>query len=637
MEDHKNQPYIIIRLIALIFIISCIPGCIIRDGSGNSEGGDMMHDKGNIVFDLTCKRYINGITELEREKYFNLHSAGESDEVWNYLKGLDLNINLGRSIGMIRGIQKQVTENPLKQGYADPFWLYMYAQTLNQSQADKMLAEVPNRDIVVTGDTVYPQFLIRNTRGSYPDGDAASDLWTMILKITYNGKVLPKYIEVMNEPDALAFNNKLSWDDIVENHIAVAKRLDKEFPGIMVGGPCLAYPEFSKRDFIIWNKGMKYFIENAGAEMDFLATHCYDFYISDGAGRIYSGGRDEANLDLIENHMYNVLGEVKDIVISEYGGYAKGAGNAPNMNAADGAGITVPTDPPSLQNWYMLDAVCSKLMSFMERPDRIVKSIPFILGYTSWNPSYYAAMIRKEDGIYTENHLTKFYRFWRNVRGERILASNIDPDIQVIGFLDGKKAYLCLNNLSGKRKDLSLEWRTGGVRAVKVNVSRLYYESEPILVTEGNMIGKSLHMSGHEKVIVELELNREPKTKSSVNEVWYYGNRTVVPVSGGVSEEFTVVTNTEKTAKYAELRLGLSRPHSKELFPEVTINGTIIEIPAGIAGNDQKEFDEYFGIKAVTIPLHLLDNESGINKVTVRYPDYGGYISTVIIKTGHES
>ena len=79
-------------------------------------------------------------------------------------------------------------------------------------------------------------------------------------------------------------------------------------------------------------------------------------------------------------------------------------------------------------------------MTFLERPDRILKALPFIVDKATWHAqgmknnasqSYPQAMWRNVNNEWQLTHLHKFYGAWRDFGGERFDARSDNAHIQV--------------------------------------------------------------------------------------------------------------------------------------------------------------------------------------------------------------
>jgi agarase len=142
----------------------------------------------------------------------------------------------------------------------------------------------------------------------------------------------------------------------------------------------------------------------------------------------------------------------------------------------------------------------------------------------------------------------------------------------------------------------------------------------------------AINMKGDECVILTLDLDKSPAITGKINETFYYGDRTVVPISG--TSVMFMVEVPDGNHKYAELRIGISRHNALDVVPEVKLNGKKLDVRLEESydkqiTNAQKESG--WGIRRIPLPVELLKTE---NRIEVSFDDEGGVISSVIIKTG---
>jgi len=384
----------------------------------------------------------------------------------------------------------------------------------------------------------------------------------------------------------------------------------------------------------------------AHKETDFYSFHNYDF--SNGGKRtIATGTRTEAILDLVENYGLNANGEIKPFASSECG--ATGVdhwwrfSNSKNLIKVEGSDTIksyVEQSYPEMA-WWHIRALNGQIMSYMDRPDRILKIVPFTLPDVSiWTPKAHWTLYRREgfkmDGELYPTHHLKFYEFWKDVNGERVYLRSNDPDIQVQAFLDDDRVFICMNNLSEFSTDLSLRSILGkGVIIENASLRSIYFDGTvPVIKDEVVSPAKigSMTIKGDECLILTLDLDKSPVSEKHINENFHYGDRTAVPIKAS-AETFTVEV-PEGNMEYAELRIGISRHQSLNVIPEVILNGKKLAVNLEQSydkqiSNAQKEYA--WGIRTISVPLDLLEN---VNKVEVGFDDEGGVISSVIIRTG---
>ena len=175
------------------------------------------------------------------------------------------------------------------------------------------------------------------------------------------GEPLPKYWEVINEPDMIYMTGSgmhTSLEQIFEYHNLVAQgvkaRLGDKAP--LIGGmtwglhdlhkqdgmgrfdcgmaPANYHPELKKiyeaacqteytnhgAEWFQWDAEWKGFMDAAGANMDFYSIHLYDWlnWETGAYSTQRTGGHVEATLDMVDWYQHYKYGESKPIVISEY-------------------------------------------------------------------------------------------------------------------------------------------------------------------------------------------------------------------------------------------------------------------------------------------------------------------------------
>lgn len=636
--------YFVLIPVLIIFICGACATEQPADQPGSAE----------IMLDATTVRSIGGISELNRAKYFNVCDDGHnfydhvpSKEAGDYLID-SLNIEFGRMIGAARKIARHVTEDPSRPGYADPGSIRRAAGKLDYS--DAIRDKVPVLDVIEHGAPLgWPRFMMKEgelKRTDLPvNMEAGAEFMALAFRESFEDWNRPKYIELVNEyvyPDA----TDEEMDYFCEMHNELARQVHKILPETMVGGPCYWYGNFHENDFTDWDYTMKRYMDISHEETDFYSFHNYDF--SNGGKRnITTGTRTEAILDLVENYGLNANGEIKPFASSECGATGvdqwwmfTGTRNLIKVEGSDTIRSYVEMSYPEMA-WWHIRALNGQMMSYMERPDRILKVVPFILvDISTWTPKAHWTLYRRKDfkmdGELYPTHHFKFYEFWKDVKGERVQVRSTNPDIQVQAFRDGKKVYLCMNNLSESAIELSLESFFGEKTGVKMISLRRSWFDGTVPVLEDLSLEPSdaddLEIRADECMILSFDLDKEPGSGKQINEEFHYGNRTVVPISA-VREEFEVMVPAMKVA-YADLRIGISRHNSLSVVPKVWLNGTELDVALERSydkqiSNAQKESG--WGIRSIPVAVDLLKEK---NTVEVEFPDEGGVISSVIIRTG---
>ena len=96
----------------------------------------------------------------------------------------------------------------------------------------------------------------------------------------------------------------------------------------------------------------------------FYSIHIYDWPTWETTGSaIRAGGHTEAMLDMMEWYDLKKFGKRKPVIVSEYGAVSNY--------------IDKPTLDPDRRDWENLKPFSQMLLQFLERPDYIVKTMPF--------------------------------------------------------------------------------------------------------------------------------------------------------------------------------------------------------------------------------------------------------------------
>ncbi|WP_299664996.1 beta-agarase [uncultured Polaribacter sp.] len=579
----------------------------------------------NIVeVNLTTQKFIGKESKLDRKKYFSMHDSYQN---WDLASDADylfetLGIEFGRAFSG-PGPFRNTKDNTLPSTHrAEELAAKNYKNIENAPMYEKFVT----KDIVIT-DHPRDAYQLNQNHEDVAKYNVA------YLKKAY--PVMPKYYEVINEPFVHSIDYVGSWDEtqpVVEDmcylHKAVADKVHAEIPEIMVGGYASAYPEVERLDFTHWNTRMKPFMDIAGESMQFFATHIYDGRNVTGGYTKRSGSNSEAILDIIEAYSYVKWKKIKPHLISEYGFTAQGlTDNKPYSEELNG---------------ICLVAYNRILMSLLDKPDRMLKAVPFITAKASWfynsknNPNKYPYpwVIKKRDadGSYTFTHLKKFYELWKDVNGNRIDITSNNPDIQVHAFQNETKTFIAINNLTEEAQPVNLRFLNNSDQFIKNTTLRRLYNSAskvPKLVyfTDLKTVDDLVLKAG-ETVILECDVEGV-KIENTIVEKNFYSNTYLQRIEADKELVFNFSDVDENTEGRAFIRMGLSRKHHLSKEPEVTVNGNPVEVPSNWAGYDQKPRDQFFGV--IYIPVDVKFVKAGNNEVKITFQENGGQVSSVIL------
>ncbi|MDZ8117803.1 Ig-like domain-containing protein [Pontiella sp. NLcol2] len=474
----------------------------------------------NVDVNWNIEHSVNGISDFGRERHITVHSSfietdwdGEEDKM-DYLMN-DLDVYFGRDNGSVGWKFRATEEDPDRANMADLSFMTNYGTYL-RGQYDLNLERIAYEDRqneMIMGTTPHPSYptLSWFENGSTWTGWQPMDIetsaeWMVEYLDQYfrkngetSGEQLPMYWEVINEPDMELMTGQFmvsNWESLWEYHNLVAagvrERLGDEAP--LIGGMTWGLhdlwqgdlPRYDGQhyyDLIVgndpsatnganfykdagttayptgdggfgsweqWDVVWKGFIDHAGSNMDFYAVHLYDWpaWETSGSGTFRHGGPVEATLDTLEWYDVheNGVSNRKPVVLSEYGA----VGGSYQANT--------PTIDRRRQHWENLKPFSSMMMQFLERPDYVVKSMPFTPVKATWGDYYvddvlyrYPSTMLDEtspgSGVWEWSEFIKWYELWSDVDGIRVDTIASDLDMQVDAYVDGNRGYLILNNL----------------------------------------------------------------------------------------------------------------------------------------------------------------------------------------------
>lgn len=602
-----------------------------------------------VVLRASTLREIGGVSKLDRLQYFNVHesTAWAQKDVDDFAHGLAASV--GRTFSASY-VMSQLTEDPQRPGFVNAQSLTRYC---NGQPATLGSWPVGSVDLVTGAkpDQYYPGHATGFVPGSH---QAAADFWERYAQspCVLNASSQPRLIvEPMNECSVHAQDLGTNFTEMTQLHISIAERLhNKLAPGrALVGGPTSAFPGWQVNNFTDWKNSMGLFLDKAAASMDFISCHIYDeqagVYPSNTADSFRSGSNMQAILDLHEAYSAarRHSGTPLPHLISEYGGGFK-------------AKLTLPYLP--VHDWHVLKGVIGKLHELLDRPDRVLKSIPFIVGYAEWfkeigNASYPFTLWRKphdQQGAYQPTSLRLFYELYAEVHGHRVSVSSSDANVQVQAFVNSTgSCWLLVNNLLQTETDVSIDWGELASLPKLQTIKRLAYdetEDSPVLSVEKDAVmTPKLALGPYEAVVLHLQTALpQPDAAASVQSVMaHYSVLTLVPSLAGVTHQFPVSLSAGATAaSVTRVRVGFGgRLEAASHPPKITVNGQAWGYDAGasIGGhlNVATHTQEVFLLVDVQKPagLPVLTGDNVIVGVTFEL-DLAITISSVVVITSDE-
>lgn len=609
-----------------------------------------------IVVEPGTTRFIQGVSEVDRKRYFVVSDPGvgfenrvKDDAMYDYLVN-DLGISFGRGLGPVKYVAQSLKEDAARPGFSDITPL-----------KNKKLKEQParfrkdfgaNLDVASHGNhNAFPAYMGKyETEETQKENDpqyipenieAAAELSAAVMKYNYTDFDRPRFYEPVNEPHWSYFNDQ----HFADWHLKTMEKVHESTPDVKVGGLCMSVCYFYRGNYRSFNTGMKTFIDRTGCNMDFYSFHTYDYLRWNGDefnGRLQSGLALEGTLDLVENYTVNAYGKEVDMVVSEQGGYigsqpkgefdgdfvAQGIMSNVYPNA-DTSSWDYESKKRSIACFGHVSSILANTLAFMDHPHTVKKAVPFLLVNTwSWDTKYYANLYvpyNYEDRTrWVEQDTLAFFKFFRGVAGRRVKALCTDPDLQTRAFVDGNKLYLAVNNqgFGSERVNLS------GIKTDRVNIRRIRRNKDFTMNYTEETIDtpEAMVLDGRESIMIVADYGKPVAEKRAVNEVVCYGDKVAQPVEAAT---FKIQVPVAKKIEYAQLRIGLTRSPEAGKEPIVLLNGNPVEMP--LEDCAERFVDKEYAITKL-VYLNPADLQAE-NTVTVSFPDGNdGAIGTVVIR-----
>ncbi len=644
----------------------------------------------NVDVNLNIKHSVGDVSDFGRKRHITLHMSlnepdwnGEEDKL-EYLMD-DLDVYFGRDNGTSTFHFNYAAQDPLRPNYADLDSVAIRGE-FYKGEYDKLDRVEKYKDRIgemVLGTNPHPLYptLSWNSGGlnvkkwQPKDVDASAEWVVEYLDQFFaksegeSGQPIPKYWEVINEPDMEMMTGAFmvtSQEKLWEYHNLVAKglkeRLGDKAP--LVGGMTWGQHDFylpdglgrfqpdyldeyltdeqkpifenmaktsipyesRENDWYQWDVIWKGFMKDAGENMDFYSVHIYDWPLweaEEKAKSIRTGGHTEAMLDMMEWYDLQSTGKRKPIVLSEYGAVSDY--------------IKMPGLDPDRRDWENLKPFSSMLMQFLERPDYIVKTMPFTPLKASWGDLRndqgeltsrypYKMMDRDASGDWQWTQFIKWYELWADVEGTRIDTKASDRDIQVDAYVDGDVTYLILNNLEMNEKDLALNFFGGDITDVEsVRVKHLFLNGDtPTLSDEVLATAPASVTLGAEATMIlaykhtkAVDIDETSKESKYMGEPLTASEPYRVTVSDGT---MTAQVNGVKVPQKGEAMLRLcgkffwNHISEQDDRNEVTINGFPLEIDNDWRGEYRPEskIKVMFGVLEIPVPIEYLSENNVI-------------------------
>jgi len=593
-----------------------------------------LNGQAKIEIDFFTQKKISGISDLNRNRYFNLHAGLSTFDLGeiSYFENV-LGVTPSRNVGGITWEMEQIKDDPASPGFPDLSMMASNgASRIASNTSNPVVSNYGTSDYVYT---THPKKFIPNLTQQQeghayfvPLTNEGSETFIknyFDLYFSASSNPLPRYFEVMNEPFVHAGEMQTTPTDLSHFHNDIADVLHTNFPGIKVGGYTAAWPEFERNNFQIWNDNMKLFLDIAGNKMDFVSFHIYDHYDASEQLHARSGSNMEALIDMVEFYTSFLFGSPKPLVISEFGAGGRSWEGQPYTQQRDGK---------------ILKSVNAMMMSFLNHPDRIEKAIPFITHTANWfgGPNPYPYVIKYDFGGGDEyTHLLKFYELWQNVTGKRVKTKSNNPDIKSHAFLSGATGWIVIHNhhQTSMTVDLSLV-NDANLMNSSTEERRLSYPAGiPVLETSSlGSVPSQVFIGANETIIYKVSLNQQVSFDQVQDVASYIGSHYLDPINSNSPIQHNFFLSNFQECQPARLRLAIGRNHGLSLQPNITVNGFNLNTPVNWTGDNQGSRDQFFGVIEVEVPSGILQANNDVN---ITFPDSGGFLATAKLEVDHES
>lgn len=609
-----------------------------------------------IDVNINHKHSVGGIDSLDRSKFITIH-ADQTESEWDgnnsvgdlrddFLNGRD--VFMGRNTGQISWNLNRINEDPARLGFANPADIALYGgQTRASYSTNSTYKSFEGRNDLVIAAQLHP---------FYPDGQLTGTGWAFSQENKDNdqfgfatgeymgrfiqefhgsdGQPRPLWIEVVNEPMWHLWDEagKHSPEEIFRFHNGAAAGIRSILGNdIPIGGYCTAFPNFEEDNFDRWRNRWKLFMDMVGPNMDFWSIHLYDWPAWGGGNQLYRKGSNiEATLDMMEQYSLLSQGEVKPIMVSEYGAMA-------HDYLYD---LWTP-----YRDWLQTKSLSSMMMSFMERPNIINKAIPFVVVKGEWGrvngvPYNHRLMRQAKEGegetgdqwVYTD--MVYFYDLWKDVKGKRVDTKSLDLDFQVDAYVDGSTVCVIVNNLYFEDKSVQLNMFDRHANTLNsIDVKHYHLSGSKSVLDEtvlsGVEMSQPLSIGAEGTLVLKYNYAAPVILDESKVETKYYADTYLQEIFANQEIIFNINNVTTANIGESSLRLALGRDHGKSKRPILKFNGTDVTVPFNFRGGDQADRGSFYGVIEVQIPNELIQVN---NTVSLTFGDDGGHVASVTMR-----
>ncbi|MEM9943924.1 MAG: beta-agarase [Planctomycetota bacterium] len=548
-----------------------------------------------VQIDITSELSVEGISDLQREKFFRYYAAPggvhPSLEKWAYDRGFLPGRQISKmQYALVRGYsenQPKLTELENKKGYADLRFFDRYDAAPPVKQAFQPFREI---DYAMCLDN-WPDFMsIEHVGRGTPKVeyfDAAAELaGAFIADQVKDGGRTATWWEVKNE-STIKSEWDYHWDDnswnlLADFHNRVADQIHQRSPETKVGGPSSAWMQVQVNDFGLY-RSQREFMDLTKAKLDFYSHHFYEDFATIGAWHRrdstytnYLLGRTEAILDMLQAHMYG-SDNVKPVLITECGSLQPGRG---------------PSD-----YWLRIRSFSAYMHKFLQRPHEIDLCVPFAFLNVPWSPrDGNAAFIPKKgkpnngpiEG-YDQTPVTHFFDLWREFDGRRLSVTHNRQWLDVTAVHQDSQIFVAMTNMSGQRLNVDLS----GISNDNLRTMfqrRLYYRDGKIHFQDRIDLDElsDIEIEVEETTLVIIDLKNRLEIKNVIDRSFVYASETAVKADR--STEFEILIDSKTNIDSAELIIGVQKNGGLQSPLTGSLNSNRFQIVAEWAQDFQNLF-----------------------------------------------
>ena len=570
------------------------------DASAYQEPGlDRPIKRVGLQVDATRYRSIEGICELQPERYFRYYAAPNADRSGmepyfrekGFLPGRQI-LEIGPAYEDRYGAAEHMVhlkEDETRAGFAEP-------SSFERREFRRFEGVDPSLEFVMCLDT-WPRFMwptnlsgVPNQRGTpaVEYFDAAADVAARLIQsqIRDSGRTATWW-EVKNESDVKSewlYHHQPhydSWKLLADFHNQTARAIHDVAPQVNVGGPASAWLQPHRGQFEVWRNHVR-FMELTRADLDYYSLHFYEMGAMDSMQRWRNGsdsyvqGGQASLLNMLQAYMA-VSGNKKPLVCSEYG----------TLDVKRGE-----------RGWWMhIKNANAMLVGFLNRPNEFSITVPFLLSYMHWAPDSSEAMIhRTPDGEFVKTKNTYWLDMWEGYHGERIPVSMGTDRVFSHAVLDDRIIRLAVNNATAHRVLLDVSTQlpvdvkvvSCRRRAVVFEQGETRYLSEPL----DELSAVPLGVDG--TCILEIELDQELTLEKQLHEQAFFAPEIAVEIEENTPFHIEVPVQPYEAAS---LHVGLYKEGGFAEPISIEFNGEIQQINVQWSAGIPRYLD------MITVPL----------------------------------